>query len=218
MRIKGKVVQVTYVGIIILFKFDDWIRLWLYLYLFVAILKSRIQSINNTQNMKWSRLERKVQKRREVKKTEEKRKILNRKEKKLSGIYFMKLLEGEINQKFFFVSMTCSFNELYEILVFDFCSISLYLLILRNISRDGPGPGSSLVQIQKSVGESCNPVGESLYLVGESCNPVGESLYLVGESLVALDGRIALTGECLLSVDLDDNTRHSLLQQGNLRE
>ena len=206
MRIKGKVVQVTYVGIIILFKFDDRIRLWLYLYLFVVILKSRIQSINNTQNMEWSRLERKVQRRIEVKKTEEKRKILNRKEKKLSGIYSMKLLEGEINQKFFFVSMTCYFNELYEISVFDFCSISLYLLIIRNISRDGPGPGpgSSLIQTQKSV--------------GESCNPVGESLYLVGESLVALDGRIALTGECLLSVDLDDNTRHSLLQQGNLRE
>ena len=173
--------------------------------------------------MKWSSLERKVQKRREVKKTEEKRKILNRKEKILSGIYLMKLLEGEINQKFFFVSKTCYFNELYEISVFDFCSISLYLLILRNISRDGPG--SSLIQTQKSVGQSCNPVGESPYSVGESpysvgesTYSVGESKYLVGESLVALDGRIALTGECLLSVDLDDNTRHSLLQQGNLRE
>ena len=122
----------------------------------------------------------------------------------------MKVLEGE---NFFFVSMTCPFNEFYEISVFDFCSISLYLLILRNISRDGPGTGtgSSLIQTQKSVGESCNPVGESPY-------SVGESPYLVGESLVALDGRVALTGECLLSVDLDDNTRHSLLQQGNLRE
>ena len=132
----------------------------------------------------------------------------------------MKLLEGEINQKFFFVYNTCYFNELYEISVIDFCSISLYLLIIRNISRDGPGPGpgSSLIQTQKSVGESCNPVGESPYSVGESPYSVRESPYLVGESLVALDGRVALTGECLLSVDLDDNTRHSLLQQGNLRE
>ena len=82
MRIKGEVVQVTYVGVIILFKFDDWIRLWLYLYLFVVILNSRIQSINSTQNMKWSRLERKEQKRREVKKTEKKRSEENRREKK----------------------------------------------------------------------------------------------------------------------------------------
>ena len=67
------------------------------------------------------------------------------------------------------------------------------------------------INVDYSSNSSSESVDKSSTL---SENSVGGSKYSVGESLVGLDGRVELTGDYLLSVDLDDITRQSLLQQG----